>query len=457
MAEALSPTSVALRRFGLCGRPAEAALIRGDPKAWLLQQIGTPVAASPGMPDTIQSLRNYVGRRDAQQARSGRSAAMPSSKRPAAVMEAAPALARLQQSELVHVLAAAMSTANPLHERLALFWLNHFTVAGQRGVTATLTGAFERDAVRSRMLGNFSDLLLAAALHPAMLFYLDNVSSVGRNAPDKRGAARGVNENLAREILELHSLGADGGYTQEDVTVFANALSGWTVRLPTGRDTDKIGTIFNPRMHEPGAKRILGKTYPDSGAEQAPAVLRDLAKHPSTARNIARRLSLHFVGETCPPALPAQLEAAFRDSEGDLTAVTRALVDSGVAWQAPHAKLRLPLEFVMAASRVLQRMPAENRLLPLLRALGQPFFLAPSPRGWDEADNAWASADGIKTRLDWASEFAAGVAHRYNPAKLAEQAVGPSISAASQREIARAATIEQGITLLLMSPELQRR
>jgi uncharacterized protein (DUF1800 family) len=175
-------------------------------------------------------------------------------------------------------------------------------------------------------------MLHAVVRHPAMLVYLDNQRSIGPNSRTGRRRGRGLNENLAREILELHTVGVNGGYTQDDVINFARALTGWTV---DNREGEAQGTfMFKPQWHEPGAVTVMGRTYPEGGVEQAEAVLDDLAAHPATARHVARKLAVHFVSETAPLSLVERLEGAFRHGDGDLDAVTRMLVSSGDAWEA---------------------------------------------------------------------------------------------------------------------------
>ncbi|WP_421995217.1 DUF1800 domain-containing protein [Roseococcus sp.] len=445
----------ALQRFGFGAAPGELPAVGRDPRAYLAQQLATArastgqVPARPPLPDTAQGVTLLVDRRTALAERNaavtrGETVPEPSFVRPGAII----------LRELSAAAGEASGTTHPLLERLALYWSDHFTTAG--AFIGFLGGGMERDAIRPNMLRPFGELLTATTLHPAMLFYLDNQTSRGPDSPSARGSRgrRGLNENLAREVLELHTLGADGGYSQDDVIALARVLTGWSVDLgqPPGRP-ERVG--FIPEFHEPGPKTILGKTYSEDGAGQAPAVLRDLALHPATARNVTRRLVRHFVGHGFP-GLEARMAAAFQRSGGDLEAVTRALIADDQAW-GPPLKVRPPVEFVFSAARLLGGLPPQPSLVNALRAMGQPFWAAPSPKGWPSENDAWAAPDAIKTRLDWAAEVATRVGAGVDARGLLDAAFGPAASAETRQAVARASDGRQALILLLMSPEFQRR
>ena len=233
----------------------------------------------------------------------------------------------------------AASTDAPFVERLVQFWSNHFCISASKGPgVRIMAGGFEREAIRPHVLGRFGDMLKAVEQHPAMLIYLDNAQSIGPNSQAGRNRGRGLNENLAREILELHTLGVDGGYTQADVTSLARIITGWTIvdqrfaaAQPKGRPAQNltVGTfMFAQPRHEPGQQTVLGKVYADNGLATGEEALADLARHPATARHIARKLAQHFVSETPPPALVARLEKTFRDTDGNLGAVAKALASA---------------------------------------------------------------------------------------------------------------------------------
>ena len=228
-------------------------------------------------------------------------------------------------------------------ERLVHFWSNHFCISAAKGpLVRVAAGCFEREAIRPHVLGRFGAMLQAVESHPAMLAYLDNALSFGPNSPAGRNRNRGLNENLAREILELHTLGVDGGYTQADVTALARIITGWTFSGREGRLGEPGTFVFFPNGHEPGDHTLLGKAYAAGGVKQGEAALADLARRPATARHIAGKLARHFVADEPPPSLVDRLAKVFRETDGDLKAVAIALVDSDEAWTTPLAKMRTP-------------------------------------------------------------------------------------------------------------------
>src|SRR5215469_3914711 len=235
-------------------------------------------------------------------------------------------------------------------ERLVWFWSNHFCVSADKDVA--MVGAYEREAIRPHVLGRFADLLQAVESHPAMLFYLDNVLSMGADSVAGINRDKGLNENLARETLELHTLGVRGGYSQADVTNFAKVLTGWTWLQP-GEPVHGGELIFMKRLHELGDQFVLGKSYADSGVDQGRAVLRDLARHPATAQHIAEKLVRHFVADEPPPALVAKLAKTFTDTDGNLKEVAKTLVTADESWAPQRQKLKAPAQWVAAMVRLV--------------------------------------------------------------------------------------------------------
>jgi uncharacterized protein (DUF1800 family) len=266
-----------------------------------------------------------------------------------------------------------------------------------------------------------------------MLIYLDNAQSIGPNSRAGRIRNRGLNENLAREILELHTLGVDGGYTQADVTNLARIITGWSVggldqtRFEPGR------FAYFPQRHEPGAYAV-------------------------TARHIARKLAVHFVSDKPPPALVARLERNFRGTDGDLRELARTLAASPEAWEAPPRKIVPPYDFIVQMVRGLGLEPQPGQAMRLAAALGQPTWAPPSPKGWPEHDDAWMGPSAIRERLRLAERAARQASQAASdPRQLAEDLLGPGLSASTRQAIARAETREQGLELMIMSPEYQRR
>ena len=337
-------------------------------------------------------------------------------------------------------------------ERLVWFWSNHFCVNADATV---LAGGYEREAIRPNVLGRFADMLQAADGHPAMLLYLNNALSIGPTSVAGINRDRGLNENLAREILELHTLGVRTVYTQADVTNFAKILTGWTIR-ETASDPDHGGEfVFLRRAHEPGPQTVVGREYPDTGVEQGRAVLADLARHPATARHIATKLARHFVADEPPPALVDRLASRFLETDGDLKEVARALISAPEAWAPEQAKIKRPAEWIVAVLRATGQSGDIQRILGGLNLLGEPLWRPPSPKGFPDDNAAWL--DGLAQRLDIANTFAQRIADRLDPPAIAEATIGPLASAETRGAIDRAESKPQALTMLLMAPEFLRR
>lgn len=360
------------------------------------------------------------------------------------------ALARLQRATLAEC---------GFTERLVAFWSNHFCISASKGELARIwAGAFEREAIRPHVLGRFAEMLRAVEQHPAMLFFLDNQQSLGPDSRAGQNRKRGLNENLAREIMELHTLGVGGGYTQEDVTSLARIITGWTFAGRQGQLGSPGSFVFNVNAHQPGPQVLLGKSYEATGLAQGEAALVDLARHPSTANFIATKFVRHFVADDPPPALVAHLRDVFVKSDGDLKALATALVDSDEAWKAPLTKMRSPYEFLVASGRLLARVPEDpSRYLNGLNLLGQPLWSPPGPNGFPDTNAAWAAPEGIKLRLDIAAQIGARLGNNIDPLDLLEFAAADAASIETRRTVERAESRQQALSLLLMSPEMQRR
>jgi uncharacterized protein (DUF1800 family) len=360
------------------------------------------------------------------------------------------ALARLQR---------AMIADCGFVERLVVFWSNHFCISANKGGLARMwAGSFEREAIRPFVLGRFGDMLKAVEQHPAMLFFLDNQQSLGPESRAGETRKRGLNENLAREIMELHSLGVGGGYSQDDVTSLARIITGWTYAGRQGQLGTPGTFVFNANAHQPGAQRLLGKIYENTGVAQGEAALAELARHPSTAKFIATKFARHFVADDPPPALVARLRDVFGKSDGDLKALAIALLDSDEAWQAPMTKLRSPYEFLVATGRLLGRIPEDpSRYLGGLNLLGQPLWSPAGPNGFPDTNAAWAAPEGMKLRLDISAQLASRIAESIDARDLLELVAADAASMETRRTIERAESRQQALALLLMSPEFQRR
>ena len=461
-------SAIAAHRFGL-GEPSLDGM-NGDPQGWLQAQIGPADAPrGDGLLTTPQALDHVAAEREKRR----------QARNPPAGMTAEQVLAGHYRDVILadgrSRLLTAATTKRPFAERLQLFWANHFTVSLAKGSARGLVGAFERDAIRPHIAGPFETLLVASTTHPAMLRYLDNYLSAGPNSRIVARAARraagmdegpritGLNENLAREVLELHTLGAEsgrgvlgprGGYSQADVTSFARVLTGWRAGLQSTVPTQ----AFDPIWHEPGSKTVLGKSYAE-GPEALREVLHDLARHPATAHFIATKLARHFVSDTPPPALVERLSATYLRSDGQLAEVYRELLRAPEAWSAAPAKLKTPEEFVISTTRMLAggERPFERGDARAIGGLGQRIHAAPSPAGWSDRAEDWLGPDAVWKRVEWATRVADRIGRNIDARTLAHNSLGPLLTENTQRQIERAADGPQALALLLMAPEFQRR
>jgi uncharacterized protein (DUF1800 family) len=361
----------------------------------------------------------------------------------------------------------AISTDRPFVERLTQFWTNHFAVSVDKNLLLGLAGSFEREAIRPNVLGNFGDMLLAVEHHPAMLLYLDNHLSIGPNSQAARNIGRrhterkiGINENLARETLELHTLGVGGGYTQADVTSYAEVITGWSIGGEQGRrpQGDPGKFMFRAELHEPGAKVVLGKRYPDTGYDQGVAVLHDLANHPSTARFIATKLARHFIADDPPAKAVDRIAHAYMTSGGHLPAVYSALIDSPDAWTQPLAKYKTPADYIVSSFRGLE-IPLDGVRTPLapFELLGQRNYQPGSPAGWPDRSADWDGASALMKRIEWADAVGQRLGTQRDAVALAPQLLGETLANTTRTAIARAASGSQAVTLLMAAPEFMRR
>ena len=475
MSDGNALAALALHRFGLGPRSGSISALANDPRGAVLAELDRPnagrVDATGLMAGTaaFRVVSDYNAARQAKQvlvarAEKEKSAGMQASADATMSDSAATAMVPAAETErdpgeqiyLKEVRArvdAALDADVGFVERLVWFWSNHFCISANK--IRSMSGAYEREAIRPHVLGRFGDMLLAAESHPAMLFYLDNAASIGPGSVAGLNRSRGLNENLAREIMELHTLGVRTGYTQDDVTTFAKVLTGWTFRSPADDPEHGGEFIFNRRLHEPGTLKVMQKDYADTGLEQGRAVLSDLAKNPATATHVALKLARHFVADEPPPALVATLEKSFRDSEGDLKLVARALVEAPEAWVETRPKLKRPGEWVTGMVRAAGVRADGLRFSRGQVTLGEPIWRPPSPKGHADVASAWT--DGIGQRLDVANNFAERIAERTEPRELLETALGPLAKMETREGIARAESRSQALALLFMSSEFMRR
>ncbi|MBD9478204.1 DUF1800 domain-containing protein [Pseudoxanthomonas sp. PXM02] len=456
----------AANRFGLGARPGTLGRI-DDPRDWLHAQLAVaPVASPAALPssaDYLQAEYDYQrDRREARQAGTSGNAAMGFRER----------FGRQQQAELGWRYRQAVVTEQDFVERLVRFWSNHFAVSVDKRTATLYAAPMEREAIRPHATGNFADLLLAVEQHPAMLRYLDNVRSVGeqsRLAERQRRRAQGgavqrtgLNENLAREILELHTLGVDGGYTQDDVRELARAITGWSVPAAREREAAGVGTAFKfrPNAHEAGPRAVLGRRYAANGEAQGRAILRDLAMHPATARHVCGKLARHFISDTPPPAVIERMATVWQRSGGALRLVYTALIDSDEAWSADARKLKTPDDFVVSTLRSTgtATVAQPRALAGLLGRLGQPPFAPRSPEGFADGTADWSGADAVWKRIQAAQSLAETAATEDpDPLRTAANVFGDALDADTLTAVRRAESPREGMALLFASPAFQWR
>jgi len=458
MARNPQEAALALHRFGFGPRAGSIEEIAADPRGAVIAELDRPGAGqitNPDLPSSGAANRavfEYNAERNANQKRPRRDAAQATMEAAPAKPEAVPLPRQLFRNDARARIDAALNAEIGLVERLVWFWSNHFCVNQEKTVMA---GAYEREAIRPHVLGRFVDMLLAAEAHPAMLLYLDNAQSIGPNSIAGINRDKGLNENLAREILELHTLGVRTTYTQDDVTNFAKVLTGWTI-LPTVTNPDHGGEfVYIKRAHEPGPQTVIGKDYDDTGTEQGRAVLADLARHPATAKHIATKLARHFVADDPPPALVHRLTQRFLETDGDLKEVTHALVAAPEAWAPEQAKIKRPGEWIVTALRATGQTGEIGRIIQAGNLLGEPLWRPPAPKGFSDENAAWL--DGLAQRLDIANTFAHREGLAVEPAAVMDAALGPLASAETRRAVVGAESRPQAMTVLLMASEFQRR
>jgi uncharacterized protein (DUF1800 family) len=469
--------ALALHRFGFGAVGDQITAITADPRGALLADLDRAFAGAlsndlPSSGEAARMFSDFRAERSAEQKlalrsqKAGDADSQSQATSPAMsdlaknmIADAAPVPGtpplpqQIIQNEAKARFDAASTAGLGFVERLVWFWSNHFCISADK--IPSMAGAYEREAIRPHVLGRFADLLHAVESHPAMLFYLDNVESMGADSIAGINRDKGLNENLARETLELHTLGVRSGYTQADVTSFANVLTGWTWISPD--QPDRGGEfIFNRRLHEPGAQTVLGKTYPETGMDQGRAVLADLARHPATAQHIAQKLSCHFVADEPPPTLVAKLAKTFTDSDGNLKDVAKTLIAADESWTPQRQKLKTPAEWIAGVIRLTgaqQTIPV-GRIMNAQATLGAPLWRPPAPNGYPDTEAAWI--DGVPHRIDIANEFA-GRVRDADPLGLLDSGLGPLASADTRQTVARAESRNQALALLVMTPEFLRR
>ncbi|NNU16450.1 DUF1800 domain-containing protein [Parvularcula sp. ZS-1/3] len=448
---------IAAHRFGLGPKSGELERIAPDPKGWLSAQVGktgVPGDVEASMPSE-KITRTLAG------------AASPDRQKTRRILR------EQAQSEVNAMLAHRIGSENPFAERMVLFWINHFNVSASRGLTTALQPSYEREAIRPHVSGRFADLLYAVLTHPAMIEYLDNNNSLGPNSPVGQRRPVKINENLARETLELYSLGVNGGYTQQDIIELAKILTGWSFPGPNVFRAEKTFRKRFPNMefekreghaafyrliHEPGPKTVLGKTYRGEPGSELRAVVEDLAAHPSTARFLSTKLARHFVSDTPSENVIAKLSSVYLQSGGDLKVLQAALIELPEAWEEPLPKAKSPYEFLVAGMRAMGPGEINHKHISQgLMQMGQQLHKAPSPQGWPDTEDVWFAPARLLRRVEVAQLLAKRYGRDRNPDLFLEQTIGPVAGDEIRRVVRGAPSGADAIAFILASREFQRR
>jgi uncharacterized protein (DUF1800 family) len=466
---ALSPNAIALNRFGLGARPAD--MMSDDPHRFLTDQFDRYEPRTLGftaLADAGALVQRYRSDRRAERQQAGVAAGAKQGVDAKVLLQPIRQDYRDDAQALYRAAVqvrtdAALQTQAPFVERMVHFWSNHFCISADNAELAAFAGAFERDAIRPHVLGRFEDMLLAVEHHPAMLFYLNQATSIGPDSvAGRRGdGRRGLNENLAREIMELHTLGVRSGYGQTDVTEFARSLTGWTVDGLSGgglQDGDPNRFAFRPQFHEPGPRTILGRRYDQADDGQARAALIDFAAAPATTTHVATKLARHFAGDDPPPALVQRLAASFTKSRGDLPTVYRTLIASPEPWEPRPLKFKTPWEWTVSTLRGLGRTEVGAiQIAGLQTQLGQTVWKPGSPAGFDDVAASWAAPNALMRRVEIAQRFAAPFGDHADARALAPRLIPASLSSGTAEQIARSESPAGALALLLVSPDFLRR
>ena len=444
--------ALAATRFTMGAAPGDITKAKLDPREWLKTQLSLP-SFDNGLPGSTDAIKLYARFREIKSSLN-QQGLMAENENKMKLKEARP---NNYINLYVHdAVKRSIAADNSLAWRLQDFFSNHFSVTANSGLMKFLAPTLEREAIAQNLLGQYENMLIAVISHPAMIIYLNNERSFGPNSKiGKKNKKRGLNENLAREILELHTLGVSGGYTQEDVIELAKAITGWSVTRRNEKN-DHPGFIFRVGGHEYGTRTVLGKKYKSDGFDQGESILRDLAVHPSTARFISTKLARHFIRDTPPEKLVDKMTKRWLATGGNIREVIITLIGSREAWQAEQKKFKTPRELLISAGRAagMWRLPPRGTFVSLME-LGQKPFSAGSPAGYGDIASDWDGADALNARIEWAAQFSKRT--RSNAIEMADQSLGALMSKETRSAIQRAESQHQARTLLVMSPEFQRR
>jgi uncharacterized protein (DUF1800 family) len=434
---------IAANRFGYGADTKTMAMMQGLPKQWLSDQLTSHRVNAElelssqrwGSHQVLESVAAYTANKLIAKVGTKKE------------------LSKKTNQIIIQSIRSAIKSDNPFLWRVLDFFSNHFSVTGNKLVTRALAPALEIEAIGPHLSGRFSDMLMAIEAHPAMLYYLDNVNSIGPNSSQARRSKknRGLNENLAREILELHTLGLNAGYQQHDVTELAKAITGWSV----GRKKEPTGFIFRDQAHEPGRRQIMTHTYGEGGLKQGQDILFDLANHPETARHISTKLVTHFISDRPPQAIVDAMVKKWLETQGHIPEVINVMVQHPLSWSNTLAKFKTPRDLVISACRACGLKTLRPNFIRSLTILGQKPFGAGSPAGYKDIGEYWMGPSAMMSRIEWVNHISKLA--KETPQVVAGRALGPFLRAQTSVQVNRAESKRQGLTLLLMSPEFQQR
>lgn len=380
-----------------------------------------------------------------------------------AVKEARRAHERQLLQDFASAFARSITTEDGFRERLSRFWADHFTVAGKNRLTRFATPGFVEEAIRPNLVGKFEELLIAAATHPMMLDYLDQINSVGPNSRAGKRGRRGINENLARELLELHTVGVGARYSQTDVGQLSELLTGLTFNF-------RKGAHFRAEFAEPGAETVLGRTFEaqDDGIKTIREALRYLARHEATAAHISFKIAAHFTADDPDRDLVDQMTRRYIDTNGDLLTVYQVMLEHPASWSSFGAKVKQPIDFITSGFRALS-VPPQSILqlgrgkmsafvLGPMTSMGQSWFRPNGPDGWPDRNSDWITPHGLAARLQWAMSAPSAIFRALpDPRQFVDSALGPLADNAVRFAAKSAESRREGIGLVLASTDFQRR
>ena len=451
----IDPASFVLNRFGMGGRPDERSKIARDPFGWVMDGlVSSPdISLLQNLPHSTENFQQFRALQLLRQDFFGGLGSQEQVDQANSVY-----IGSLTRQNIAHF-GQSIASVNPVKERLAQFWANHFTVSALNDRAHPGVSSFRRETIYPNLSGTFADMLQAVETHPTMLIYLDNYLSIGPNSAFGLQTGGDLNENLAREILELHTLGADGGYGQSDVRSFARILTGWSIGGPDEANTPDE-TVFFDIAHEPGTHTVLGKRYGADGKNQLLSALSDFAVHPSTAIFIATKLARHFIADIPPPDAVAQIAKTFKNTGGDLPSVHRTTFEVAMLYSKPQAKARTPYDYIVAMGRALNLDAAIegtfDGLYSTLYELGNVPGFSPDPDGWADDNASWVTPQGIIRRVNIA-QAVSDVVRSVDALRLIKSLYGRTLGESTRQQIEDADSPEQSLAIALASPEMNYR